>query len=138
MVSMARPSRRLHPLSVPALLALALAFAPAACGRSRDPRAALDRFFSTAQRQDYGATYDCYDDAYRQKVSREEFVRHRREASPLQDWRLVSLEQHGDTASAEVALVFGPWPRAGRTTPASKTVHEDLVRERGAWRIRVW
>lgn len=119
-------------------LVCASAIALAGCSRHQDPRAALDRYFSTAQRQDYAATYDCYDKAYRAKVSRDEYVRHRGEASPLQDWRVVSLEQHGDRASAEVALVFGPWQRAGRTTPVSKTVHEELVREEGAWRIRVW
>ncbi len=129
---MATSSRKLCAL---AFLAL---FAFPGCSRREDPRAALERFFSTAQRHDYAATYDCYDKAYRAKVSRDEYVRHRGEASPLQDWRVVSLAQHGDRASAEVALVFGPWERAGRTTPVSKTVHEELVREDGAWRIRVW
>ncbi|HEX8910410.1 MAG TPA: hypothetical protein VF805_14490, partial [Anaeromyxobacteraceae bacterium] len=64
-------SRRIVALLCPALLALAIG----GCHRP-DPRAALDRFFSTAQRQDYAATYDCYDKAYRAKVDREEFVRH--------------------------------------------------------------
>jgi hypothetical protein len=126
--------RRTFALVSPALLAIALG----GCARREEPRAALERFFSTAQRQDYAATYDCYDAAYRAKVSRDEFVRHRREASPLQSWRVLSVEQHGDRAGGEVALVFGPWERAGRTTPISKTVHEELVREQGAWRIRVW
>lgn len=124
------------PLAV--VSAALLALSVAGCNRGRDPRAALDRFFSTAQHHDYSATYDCYDKAYRAKVTREEYVRHRADASPLQGWRVVSLEQHGDRASAEVALVFGPWAKAGRTTPVSKTVHEELVREEGAWRVKVW
>ena len=135
MIPPPRRSGRVHAL---AALAATFAVAVAGCARGENPRAALDRFFSTAQRQDYGATYDCYDKAYRAKLSREEFVRHRGEASPLQEWRVLSLEQHGDRASAEVALVFGPWARAGRTTPVSKTVHEELVREEGAWRVKVW
>ena len=133
MLPSASSSRWFVALVCPALLALTLA----GC-RRQDPRATLDRYFSSAQRQDYAATYDCYDAAYRAKVSRDEYVRHRREASPLQGWRVVSLEQHGDRASAEVALVFGPLERAGRSTPVSQTVHEDLIREAGAWRIRVW
>jgi hypothetical protein len=121
-------------VALPALLAVALA----GCGRHHDPRAALERYFSSAERRDYAATYDTYDTAYRAKVSRDEYVRHRAEASPLQSWRVLSVEQHDDRASAEVALVFGPLPKAGRTTPVSTTVHEDLVREDGEWRIRVW
>jgi hypothetical protein len=108
------------------------------CRRGDDPRGLLDRFFGTAVRQDYSATYDCYDAAYRAKVSREEFVRHRRDASPLQGWHILSLDQQGDHARAEVALTFGPLPKAGRTEPTSTNVHEDLVREGGRWRVRVW
>ncbi len=133
MLTSASSSSRFVALVCLALLALTIG----GC-RRQDPRAALDRFFSTAQRQDYLATYDCYDAAYRAKVSRDEYVRHRREASPLQGWRVVSLEQHGDRASAEVALVFGPLVKAGRPTPVSQTVHEELIREAGAWRIKVW
>lgn len=133
-----KPSLVRGTLAVSVALAALLAVAPIGCARRDDSRAALETFFSTAQRQDYAATYDCYDAAYRAKVSRDEYVRHRREASPVQSWRVLSVEQHGDRASAEVALVFGPLAKAGRSTLASKTVHEELVREQGAWRIRVW
>ena len=119
-------------------LAVTAVVAAAGCRRGDDPRALLDRYFGTAARQDYSGTYDCYDTAYHGKVSREEYMRHRKDASPLQSWRVLSVEQHGDRATADVALVFGPLPRAGRTTPVSAVVHEDLVQEAGSWRVRVW
>ncbi|WP_242392526.1 hypothetical protein [Anaeromyxobacter oryzisoli] len=124
-------------VSITSTLIVAAALAVAACRRGDDPRAALDRFFGTAVRHDYAATYDCYDAAYRAKVSREDFVRHRADASPLQGYRVVSLEQHGDRARATVALDFGPSAKAGRLAPVSTTVEENLVRERGGWKISV-
>ncbi len=122
-------------LGAAALFVLVL---PAGCRRAGEPASAaaeIGRFFETARRQDYAATYDCYDAAYHAKVSRDEFVRHRAEASPLESWRLLSVEEHGDRAHAVVALVFGPSARAGRSTPVSKTVEEELVRESSGWRI---
>ncbi len=123
---------------VRAAVLVAIAASPACRRSGESAHAVLDRFFASARSQDYAATYDCYDAAYRAKVSRDEFVRHRREASPLESWRVVSLDEHGDRARAVVALVFGPWPRAGRSLPASTTVEEELVREAGGWRIKVW
>ena len=120
------------------ILPLVAALLAGGCRRSDDPRALLDRFFGTALRQDYAATYDCYSSAYHAKVSREDFVRHRREASVLQAYKIVSLEQHGDTARAVAQLTFGPSAKLNRTSPVDTTVTEDLVREAGAWRIRVW
>ena len=119
------------------ILTILAVLAAAACRRD-DPRAALDRYFGSAVRRDYAATYDCYAAAYHAKVSRDDYVKHRAEASPLESYRVVSLEQHGDRARALVALVFGPSAKAGRSTPASTTVGEDLVRESGQWRISVW
>src|SRR6266702_2712568 len=109
------------------LLTAAAALAVTACRGDDTPRALLDRYFGTAARQEYSATYDCYDAAY-----------HRKEASPLQSWRVLSVAQQGDRTTADVQLVFGPLPKVGRTTPVSTVVHEDLVREAGSWRIRVW
>ncbi|HYS82536.1 MAG TPA: hypothetical protein VEM76_17640 [Anaeromyxobacteraceae bacterium] len=120
------------------LLTAAAALAVTACRGGDTPRALLDRYFGTAARQEYSATYDCYDAAYHGKVTREEYVRHRKEASPLQSWRVLSVAQQGDRTTADVQLVFGPLPKVGRTTPVSTVVHEDLVREAGSWRIRVW
>ena len=120
------------------ILPLVAALLAGGCRRGDNPRALVDRFFGTALRQDYAATYDCYSSAYHAKVSREDFVRHRREASVLQAYKIVSLEQHGDTARAVAQLTFGPSAKLNRTAPVDTTVTEDLVREAGAWRIRVW
>ncbi len=110
----------------------------AACSRGGEPRAALDRFFGSQIRKDYAATYDCYDGAYRAKVSRDEYVRHRAEASTLESYQVLSLEQRGDQAHAAVVLVFAASPKVGRLAPASTTVQEDLVRGPEGWRVRVW
>lgn len=120
------------------VLVTAAVLAATACRGSDTPRALLDRYFGTAARQEYSSTYDCYDAAYHGKVTREDYVRHRKEASPLQSWRVLSVAQQGDRATADVQLVFGPLAKAGRTTPVSTVVHEDLVREARGWRIRVW
>ena len=129
-------------LRVPArflmMLPLVAALLAVGCRRSDDPRALLDRYFGTALRQDYAATYDCYYGAYRAKVSREDFVRRRREASVLQAYRILSLEQQGDTARAVAKLSFAPSAKLNRPVPVDTTVTEDLVREGGSWRIRVW
>ncbi|WP_242394328.1 hypothetical protein [Anaeromyxobacter oryzisoli] len=116
-----------------------LAVGGTACHRTGDgPRELLDRYFSTAVRQDYVSTWACYDENYRSKVSRDEYVRHRREASRLLSWKTSALEQHGDTARAEVELVFAPSPRLGRSEPVTRKVVEELVREREGWRVKVW
>ena len=120
------------------ILPLVAALLAGGCRRSDDPRALLDRFFGTALRQDYAATYDCYSSAYHAKVSREDFVRHRREASVLQAYKILSLEQQGDTAHAVAQLTFGPSAKLNRPFPVDTTVTEDLVREGGTWRVRVW
>jgi hypothetical protein len=120
------------------LLAAAAVAALSACRRDAGPRELLDRYFETARRGDFAATWECYDRAYQAKVSRDEYVRHRSDASPLERYEVVSLEQHDGRARAKVALVFGPAPKLGRIAPASAVVEEELVRERGGWRIRVW
>jgi hypothetical protein len=119
--------------------ALLLALAIPACRRpASGARELLDRYFATAVRQDYAATWECYDRRYRSKIERDEYVRHRREASRLLSFRTLSLEEHGDAARAEVELVFAPAPAIGRSEPVTKRVIEELVREREGWRVRVW
>lgn len=102
------------------------------------PRALLEKYFSSAQKQDYATTYSCYYDAYKAKVDRDEFVKHRKEASVLRSYQIVSLDQDGDKALAEVRLTFAPSEKLKRTEPVSATVREDLVKERGEWKIKVW
>lgn len=102
------------------------------------PKELLDDFFASAIRQDYSATYDCYYDAYKAKVSREEFVKHRKEASVLREYKIVSLTQNGDTAQAEVTLTFAPSQKLNRNEAASTTVTEEMVKEKDGWKIKVW
>jgi hypothetical protein len=119
--------------------ALLLAVAIPACRRpGGGARELLDRYFATAVRQDYAATWECYDRRYRSKIDRDEYVRHRREASRLVSFRTVSLEERGDAARAEVELVFAPAPALGRSEPVTKRVVEELVREHEGWRVKVW
>ena len=123
------------------LAAAALLFAGTGC-RSKDnggPKALLDRYFSSAVKQDYAATYDCYYAPYMKKVSREDYVKHRKEASVLQSYQILALNQEGDsTAHAEVKLTFAPSEKLHRPVPVSTTVKEDLIREGGEWKIKVW
>jgi hypothetical protein len=48
------------------------------------------------------------------------------------------LTQQGDTAHAEVLLTFAPSEKLKRTDPVSTTVKEDLIKENGEWKIKVW
>lgn len=123
--------------------AFLLAVAATACrrpggGGGGGPRELLERYFSTAVRQDYAATWSCYDRGYRSKIPQDEYVRRRADASRLVAWRTVSLDERGDTARARVELTFAPSQRLGRAAPVTKTVEEDLVREADGWRVKVW
>ena len=122
------------------LLMGALLIAGSGCGPKDKggPKELLDRFFSSAIQQDYATTYTCYYDAYKAKVSKEEFIKHRKEASVVQAYKIVSLTQNGDSAQAEVLLTFAPSEKLNRTDPASATVKEDLIKENGEWKIKVW
>ncbi|BDV42788.1 hypothetical protein GURASL_17110 [Geotalea uraniireducens] len=102
------------------------------------PQAALDRYFSTAVKQDYAATYDCYYQRYRDKVTKDDFVKHRAEASVLSSYEITSLRQNGDSAEAVALLTFAPSAKLHRSKPTTVRVTEQLVRENGAWKIKVW
>ena len=102
------------------------------------PKELLDKFFSSAIQQDYATTYTCYYDAYKAKVSKEEFIKHRKEASALQSYKIVSLTQQGDTAQAEVLLTFAPSEKLSRKEAASTTVKEEMVKQKDGWKIKVW
>jgi hypothetical protein len=123
------------------LAAAALLFAVAGC-QSKDkggPKDLLDRYFASAVKQDYATTYACYYAPYMKKVSREEYVKHRKEASILQSYKILSIEQEGDNAArAEVQLTFAPSEKLHRKDPVSMKVKEDLIKENGEWRIEVW
>ncbi len=102
------------------------------------PQSTLEKYFSSAARQDYATTYDCYYKLYHDKVSRDDFIKHRKEASLLKEYRIASVKQNGDTAQAVAMLTFAPSEKLHRTEPATVQVTEDMVRENGEWKIKVW
>jgi hypothetical protein len=124
----------------PSLLTLLLAIAvTSAChSGAASPKQLIDTYFSSAAKQDYAAVYDCYYTAYKAKVSKDEYIKHRKEASVLQSYHIASLKQDGDTAEAQVLLTFAPSAKLGRQDPASMTVTENMIRENGGWKIKVW
>ncbi len=106
---------------------------------SSTPRSLLEKYFSSAVNQDYATTYSCYYDAYKAKVGKEEFIKRRQEASALQAYEIVALNQDGSSmARAEVRLTFAPSEKFKRTAPISAIVREELVREGDEWKIKVW
>ena len=78
-------------------------------------------------RQDYTATYTCYYAAYKKKVNEDEFIRHRKEASLLQAYKIVALNQVLALGQAEGAerhqkftagpALVGDWAFFGFTSP---------------------
>jgi len=82
------------------------------------PEEVLNRYFSSAVKQDYAATYDCYYGQYKAKVDEAEYIKHRKEASALQSYKIVALNQTGKTAEADVILTFAPpksWEEKSRS-----------------------
>jgi hypothetical protein len=102
------------------------------------PQELLDKYFSSAIKQDYATTYTCYYAAYKQKVNVDEYIKHRKEASALQSYKIISLKQDGDKAQAEVELTFGPSEKLNRKEPITTKVTEELIKEKGEWKIKVW
>lgn len=106
--------------------------------KSEGPNHLLDQYFSSAIRQDYDATYACYYDAYKAKVNKDEYIRHRKEASALKAYTVKSITEKGDTAQAQVELTFDKSQKLKRDHPVTASVKEDMVRENGEWKIKVW
>lgn len=102
------------------------------------PATVLNRYFSSAVNQDYGTTYSCYYSLYKKKVSKDEYIRHRREASVLQRYKIISVRQKGDAAQAVAILTFAPSQELHRKKPTTIKVKEELVKEGDQWRIKVW
>ena len=120
------------------LLGICLLIATGCNTSSEGPKELLDKYFSSAIRQDFATTYTCYYAAYKKKVTEDEYIRHRKEASDLQAYKIVTLTQDGDIAHAEVQLTFGPSEKLKRKEPITTTVKEDLIKEGGYWKIKVW
>ena len=103
------------------------------------PQAVLDKYFSSAVKRDYSAAYDCYYAAYRARITRQQYIEHRSEdPSVLRAFKILSLRQAGDTAHAEVALTFASARDVSGLKPVSINVKEDMIKEGGEWRIKVW
>jgi hypothetical protein len=112
----------------------------AACQKNKTgPKELLDKYFSSAIKQDYATTYSCYYAAYKAKITEKEYIKHRKEASVLQFYKILSIKQPlTDTAEAEVQLTFAPSEKLGRKEPVTTTVKEEMIKENGEWKIRVW
>lgn len=120
-------------------LFLMLLSVPFGChSKETTPKSVLDAYFTSAMKQDYATTYTCYYKEYKVKVSKDEYIRHRKDASVLQKYEIVSLKQEGDAARAEVLLTFAPSEKLKRTKPETVKVKEDLIKEGGEWKIKVW
>ena len=61
-----------------------------------------------------------------------------KEASDLQAYKIVSLTQDCDVAHAEVQLTFGPSEESNSKEPITTTVKEDLIKEGGEWKVKIW
>ncbi len=121
------------------LLMVAASMIGAGCHSDKDnPKDLLNKYFTAAIRQDYAAVYPCYYDAYKAKVSKDEYIRHRKDASVLRAYTVKSIMEHGNTAQAQVELTFEPSQKLKRDRPFSTAVTEDMVRENGEWKIKVW
>jgi hypothetical protein len=105
---------------------------------SASPKALLDKYFSSAMKQDYATTYTCYYKAYQDKVSQEDYVKHRKQASILRSYKVTSLKQSDVTAQAEVLLTFAPSKKLSRNKPVTVRAKEDLIKEDNQWKIKVW
>lgn len=100
------------------------------------PKATLATFFESAKAQDYSATYDAYYDTYHERVTREDFVQHRRQAAVLKGYKIDSLRETGSSAEALVTLTFAA--TAPGAPDRTVQVHESLVKQGSGWRVRVW
>lgn len=126
-------------LSVVLILTTVLFTALTGCtNKDATPRNTLDKYFMSAIRQDYAETYNCYYAAYKAKVDKSDFIKHRKEASVLQGYRIVALNLEGNLAHADTLLTFAPSEKLKRTEPVEVRVKEELINEGGEWKIKVW
>ena len=102
-----------------------------------NPQELLDQFFSSAQHQDYETTYTCYDSEYQKKVTKDEFISHRKEASVVQSYKVIQLDIQKETAKATVEITYTASEKFNRTEPVTITVQEDLIKQKDGWKIKV-
>jgi hypothetical protein len=123
---------------LPAVLLIIMVISAACNYEKTGPKGLLEKYFSAAIKQDYETVYSCYYAAYKAKMTRKEFVRKRKEASVLQAYKILSLKQENGSARAEVQLTFGASDKLTRAEPFTITMREEMVKEGGEWKIKVW
>ena len=105
--------------------------------KGQNPQELLDQYFTSAQHQDYDTTYTCYDSEYQKKVTKEEYVKHRKEASTVQSYKILQLDTQKDTGKASVEITYAPSEKFKRTEPVTIKVQEELIKEKNGWKIKV-
>ncbi|HSB30520.1 MAG TPA: hypothetical protein VLD55_02870 [Candidatus Sulfobium mesophilum] len=131
--------KKQYSLIVIAALVLLMTGSGCKSSTTATPKEVLNKYFSSAVSQDYATTYNCYYGAYKAKINKDEYIRHRKEASALQSYDILAVNMEGDKAAhAEVKLTFAPSEKLGRKEPVSTVVKEDMIKEEGEWKIKVW
>ena len=131
--------KKIFAIWFPVLLLMAL-LSSGGCktGAAASPQALLYRYFCSAERQDYGTAYECYYEAYKAKINRAEYIKRRKEdPSKLKEFKILSVAQSGGSARAQVLLAFEPSGKK-KAKPVDITVTENMVKENGNWKIKVW
>jgi len=105
--------------------------------KGQNPQELVDKYFTSAQNQDYATTYTCYDSEYQNKVTKDDFISHRKEASVVQSYKILQLDTQKDTAKATVEITFSASDKLKRTEPAIVKVTEDLIKQKDGWKIKV-
>jgi len=105
--------------------------------KEQSPKELVDKYFTTAQQQDYATTYTCYDSEYQKKVTKDDFISHRKEASVVQSYKVLQLDTQKDTAKATVEITFAASDKLKRTKPEIIKVTEDLIKQKDGWKIKV-
>lgn len=128
------------PIMLVVLLVAVLALS--ACTRTYpgfgSPAATLKTYFMSSQKADYSATWSCYSRQYQAAVPEGDFASHRKRAGALKGYHVESVSVNGDSAAALVSLTFAPIAGAAGSPPTVTKVRENLVRESGSWKIKVW
>lgn len=120
-------------------LSLVLTFILSGCStKEQSARDLLDKYFTSAMKQDYAITYTCYYSDYQNKVSKEEFIQNRQVASVVQSYKILSLDLQNDNGQATVEITFAPSEKLNRSEPATVKVQENLIKEKDGWKIKVW
>jgi len=105
--------------------------------KEQSPRELVDKYFTTAQKQDYATTYTCYDSEYQKKVTKDDFISHRKEASVVQSYKILQLDTQKNTGKASVEITFASSDKLKRTKPEIVKVTEDLIKQKDGWKIKV-